>query len=198
MLAVWIQSFRSAFPGLSPRAALRLEELWQYTTELITELDRVADDLHPYYLDLLGLSFAIREGCREFTNKTGTPVECCCAEVGAENLDEQVVLAFFRVLQEALKNVAEHSQAKNVAVRLSQNSVELILQVSDDGVGFGETTTKAATGVGFIRMTERLRQIGGSLVVWSQPGGGTSIEVHAPLRGRERGVNDNRKLRLLL
>ena len=198
MLAVWIQSLSSSFPGLYPEKEFRLEQLWQYTTELLTELDQVADELYPSYLDLLGLRFAISEACRQFTKRTGIPVECNCTDIRAENLDKHVVLAFFRVLEEALANIARHSHAKNVAVKVSQNSMELILQLSDDGVGFDEATCKAATGVGFLRMKERLRQIGGSLAVWSQPGSGTSLEVHAPLKGSERADSDSRRLRLLI
>jgi len=197
MLAVWIQSFSSSFPGLSPQEEFRLEELWQYTTELLTELDRVADELYPSYLDLLGLRFAITEACRQFTKKTGIAVECNCTDIRAEHLDKHIVLAFFRVAEEALANIAKHSHAKNVGMKVSQNSMELVLQVSDDGVGFDEATSKAATGIGFLRIKERLRQIGGSLAVWSQPGCGTSIEVHAPLRMSERGATDSQRLRLL-
>lgn len=196
MLAVWIQSLNSTLPGLSPKVEFRLEELWQYTTELLTELDQVADELYPSYLDLLGLKFAVTETCRQFTRRTGIAIECGCTDIRAENLDRHIALAVFRVLEEALANIARHSHAKNAAVKVSQNSMELILQLSDDGVGFDETTCKAATGLGFLHMKERLRQIGGSLAVWSQPGCGTSIEVRGPLRGNERG--DSQRPRLLI
>jgi NarL family two-component system sensor histidine kinase LiaS len=81
-----------------------------------------------------------------------------------------------------LGNVAKHSHAINVSVELIGSSRELLLRVSDDGVGLQPEKSKLTTSLGFIRMEERLRSIGGELEVWSAPTRGTRIEGRAPLR----------------
>jgi two-component system, NarL family, sensor histidine kinase UhpB len=181
MMAVWIQTLRSSFPELPELAQTRFDELRQETTGILGELDRLADQLHPSALDLLGLSLAIQRRCREFSQESGFAVECICADETPEIPEKQVVLALFRVLEETLSNVAKHSQATTVTVRLSHSTAETILNISDNGVGFEPVRMKKTPGLGFVRMKERLGQVGGSLAVWSRHGRGTSVEARTPL-----------------
>jgi PAS domain S-box-containing protein len=181
LVAVEIQGLIPAFPELTPPAHMRLEELWRYTAEIVAEIVQVSHHLHPSILDLLGLPLAIQGFCREFSSRNRIPVECSCTHVLPANIGNEVALSFFRILQEALGNVAKHSHAGNVVVELIGNSRELLLCVSDDGVGVELQKTKVTTGQGFICMKERLRSIGGELAVWSTPTRGTRIEARAPL-----------------
>jgi len=181
MIAVWIQTLRSSFPELPELAQTRFDELRQETTGILGELDRLADQLHPSALELLGLSLAIQRRCREFSQESGFAVECICADETPEIPEKQVVLALFRVLEETLSNVAKHSQATTVTVRLSHSTAETILNISDNGVGFEPVRMKKTPGLGFVRMKERLGQVGGSLAVWSRHGRGTSVEARTPL-----------------
>jgi len=180
MMAVWIQTLRSSFPELPELAQTRFDELRQETTGILGELDRLADQLHPSALELLGLSLAIQRRCREFSQESGFAVECMCADDTPEIPENQVVLALFRVLEETLSNVAKHSQATAVTVRLSHSMTETVLNISDNGVGFEPIRMKKTPGLGFVSMKERLGQVGGSLAVWSQQGCGTSVEARTP------------------
>lgn len=182
LLAVRIQRLPLVFPELPPQAHTRLEDLWRDTAEIVEEIAQVSHQLHPSTLDLLGLPPAIRGLCREFASRNRIPVACICTDVLPENTEKEVALSFFRILQEALGNVAKHSHARNISVELIGSSKELLLRVSDDGVGFELKKTKLATALGFIRMQQRLRSIGGDLAVWSTPTRGTRIEARAPLR----------------
>jgi two-component system, NarL family, sensor histidine kinase UhpB len=179
LLAVEIQGLRPAFPEWTQPAHIRLEELWRYTAETIDDIVRVSHLLHPSELDWLGLPLAMRGFCREFASRNKISVECSCTDVV---LEKDVALSFFRVLQEGLGNVAKHSHASNVSVELIGSWRELLLRVSDDGLGFELDKTKVTTGFGFIRMRERLRSIGGELAVWSAPTRGTRIEARVRLR----------------
>jgi signal transduction histidine kinase len=181
LLAAWIQDLSLTSAELCPQTHTRLAELWRYTTGILVELDAISEHLHSTSLDLLGLTFAVQSLCREFQTQSGILVEWSCAKVGAEKLDDQLVLNLFRVLKEALDNVAKHSQATSCTVKLSHSSGEIVLQVSDNGVGFQPTELEAESGIGFMRMNERLFHIRGSLSVCSAPACGTSIEVRAPL-----------------
>jgi two-component system sensor histidine kinase UhpB len=182
LLAVGIQGLTPAFPELAQQTQMRIEDLWRYTEEIVAEIVQISQHLHPSTLDLLGLPLAIRGFCREFTSRNSIPVECGCTDVLPEKIEEEVALSFFRILQETLGNVAKHSDASNISVELIGSPRELLLRVSDNGVGFELQKTKVATGLGFIRMKERLRSIGGELAVWSTPTPGTRIEARAPLR----------------
>jgi signal transduction histidine kinase len=179
LLAVEIQGLHPAFPELTQQAHMRLEELWGDTAETVDDIVRLSHHLYPSELDLLGLPLAVRGFCREFASRNRVSVECSCTDVV---LERKVALSFFRVLQEVLGNVEKHSHASNVSVELIGRSRELLLRVSDDGVGLELERTKVTTGLGFIRMKERLRSIGGELAVWSAPTRGTRIEARVPLR----------------
>ena len=182
LLAVEIQGFTAAFPELTPPAHTRLEELWRYTAEIVEEIVQVSHHLYPSTLDLLGLPLAIQGFCREFSSRNRIPVECSCTPVLPENIGNEVEITFFRILQEALGNVAKHSHTGKVIVELIGDSRELLLCVSDNGIGVELQKTEVTTGPGFTCMMERLRSIGGELAVWSTPTGGTRIEARAPLK----------------
>jgi signal transduction histidine kinase len=182
LLAVEIQELGLAFPELTQQANIRLDELWRYAAETVDDIARVSHHLHPSNLDFLGLPLAIRGLCREFASRNRISVDCSCTDVVQEKIGKDVALPLFRVLQEALGNVAKPSHASNVSVELIGGSKELLLRVSDDGVGLQPEKTKVPSSLGFIRMKERLRSIGGELEVWSAPTRGTRIEARVPLR----------------
>jgi two-component system, NarL family, sensor histidine kinase UhpB len=182
LLAVGIQQLTPALPASPVQTHMHLEELWRYTSEIIAEIDQVSHQLHPATLDLLGLPLAIRGHCREFASRNGIPVECRCTDVLPEKVEKNVALIFFRILEEGLGNVAKHSRASSVGVELMGSTSKLLLRVSDNGVGFELQKTKVAPGLGFVRMKEQLRSIGGELTVWSAPTCGTRVEAQAPLK----------------
>ena len=184
LLVVSIQTLSSTFPQLSPPAAAQLEEIRQESSRILTELDRVSDELYPFILDLLGLPLAIQRLCRDFTIESGIPVDYISSDLPAEDIDQRCALALYRILEETLVNVVQHGRASKVAVHLDRDSTELRLRVSDNGVGFERQAIKATAGLGFLRMKERVRQVGGSLAVWSQQACGTFVEARAPLTDR--------------
>jgi signal transduction histidine kinase len=98
-------------------------------------------------------------------------------------LDADISLNFFRIAQEALRNVAKHSEAENVRVELMCSTSELSLRVSDDGVGFDCDSINDRDGLGVMSMQERMRSIGGILTIGSKPSQGTLLEARLPLRG---------------
>ncbi|HEY6372491.1 MAG TPA: PAS domain-containing protein [Candidatus Sulfotelmatobacter sp.] len=164
------------------QAQLRLEELWRNTAETVDDIIRVSQDLYPANLDVLGLPLAIRGLCREFASRHAIAVECSCTDVVPEKIGKDLARTFFRVLRDALGNVAKPGHAIHVSVELIASARELMLRVSDDGVGLHPGQTKVTTSFALIRMKERLRSIGGVLEVWSVPTRGTRIEGRAPLR----------------
>jgi signal transduction histidine kinase len=89
--------------------------------------------------------------------------------------------AVFRIVQEALTNVARHAQAKLLTVRGRMSNGELIVEVEDDGVGLAESKLASPRSLGFIGMRERAQAVGGRLVCTRLTTGGTVVAVHVPL-----------------
>jgi signal transduction histidine kinase len=96
-----------------------------------------------------------------------------------------LALCLYRILQEALRNVAKHAQTDRVRVSLlAVEGREVVLRIADSGVGFGLPSGRTGPGLGLASMRERARLVGGELHVTSSPGGGAMIEVRAPLPPR--------------
>jgi hypothetical protein len=180
LLAASIQDLSVTAPELCPETHMKVDELWRYTTGILTELDDISENLHPSSLDLLGFTVAVQSLCREFQTKSGILVECSCANLSLEKLDDQLVLTLFRVLREAL-DITRHSRATRCTIKISHTCDEIVFQVLDNGLGFEPIELAAGSGIGFIRINERLFHIGASLAVRSAPACGTSIEVRVPL-----------------
>ena len=91
-----------------------------------------------------------------------------------------VALCLYRVTQESLQNISKHSGAREACVTLTQANGDLRLLVSDTGVGFDMQQEQGTKGLGLISMQERVRLVGGTLLLESRPGTGTELEVRAP------------------
>jgi len=143
-------------------------------------VSRLSHKLHSSELEYLGMSVAITKLCREFSEQYAIKMECCCTDIPA-NLDNQVALGFLRIVQEALHNIAKHSHAKDVQVKVTGATEELCLFVRDNGVGFDLRETRAAAGLGLISMRERMHLLGGEFAIESTPGVGTTIRARVPI-----------------
>ena len=136
-------------------------------------------NLHPPQLEELGLYAALRGHCRQQAAAAGWIMHFEAPE-GGERPHRDVEIACFRVVQEALTNVAQHASATQVWVSLHRSDAELHLRVRDNGVGFdvaGVREGAGHTGLGLTAMAERVRQVAGEMEIKSEPGSGTEIEV---------------------
>jgi PAS domain S-box-containing protein len=167
-----------------PDAQLKAElgDLWTLTDDIASDIQQLSHRLHPSKLHYLGLATAVRDLCLQFSRQHGTEVECNVSNL-PNDLDDTVSLSLFRTIQESLRNVAKHSQARHVKVELSRNSTHIKLRISDDGVGFDLDklgNNGAHKGLGLISMRERLRSAGGELSICSRPSLGTQVEGRVP------------------
>jgi PAS domain S-box-containing protein len=157
-----------------------MAELSAKLKEIGTQVSRLSHQLHSSELEFLGLAVAVKSLCREFSEQYRINVECACNDIPQE-LDNDIALCFLRVVQEALHNVAKHSQASAVIVKMMATRDELILNISDDGVGFEMHDMRKSAGLGMVSMRERMHLIGGEFVIVSKPGSGTAIQARAAL-----------------
>jgi len=157
-----------------------LHEMWRLTNEIAADIQHMSHRLHPSKLQYLGLASTVRDLCREVAQQHKIEVDCVVSGL-PENLDENVSLNLFRTVQESLRNVVKHSQARHVKVELTSQSKMLYLRVSDDGVGFNPDLPQLNYGLGLVSMRERLRSVGGDFSIWSKPSLGTLVEGNVPV-----------------
>ena len=159
----------------------RLQERIIEVTHVTRQLSH---DLHPAVLQHAGLVAALRGHCAEFGAQHGIKVTLSAAD-GLDGLPQDVALCLYRITQEALRNIAAHSDARTARVDLSPGAGGLELIISDDGHGFDLVEARRQGGVGLISVDERVRLIGGSLAIETQPRRGTELRVCVPIRGAE-------------
>jgi signal transduction histidine kinase len=140
--------------------------------------------LHPAALDDLGLPAVIEAALRGLARRHN--IRARLHQVGfSERPPREVELAAYRIVQEALTNVARHAQATECNVRLTQLSDRLLVEVEDNGVGFIDDTDRpiVARGLGLVSVRERAVRLGGTFNVLSAPGEGTRVIVSLPEQG---------------
>ena len=177
-----IQMLRAGQPvsGHPDKRHADLTELAGKLDAITHKVSRLSHGLHSSALEFLGLAAAVQSHCLECSQQLRIPIDCQCDRV-QKKLDGNMALSFLRVVQEALHNVAKHSRAKNITVRLNGSDHQLSLEIRDDGVGFDMETARLAAGLGLISMRERIHLIGGKFEIVSSPGNGTRIAAHAPI-----------------
>lgn len=147
---------------------------------LSNDVRRIAYELHPSALDHLGLAVALRSYIREFNAREGIPVHFTPRKMPAR-VPAEVASTLYRIVQEALRNVAKHAGKASVSIALTGGSNRLSLSVRDNGVGFDVDSVREKGGLGLISMQERARLIHGDFFLETLPGRGATITVHAPL-----------------
>jgi len=176
-----------SLPGeiaLSATDAAKIVKVGGFLSNAISEIRRVSQNLMPSELVDLGLEPALRTLCREFKERAGVQVTLK-AGPALPDIAPELALALFRIAQEALNNVGKHSRATLAAVILSRKGKEILLSVSDNGIGFapGGSRQQAGSGIGLGSMRERAELAGGSIELHSTPGAGTTLDVRVPLSG---------------
>jgi signal transduction histidine kinase len=145
---------------------------------LSTDVQDLSRRLHSSRLNILGLEAAARQLCRELSDRL--TVDIRFQSMGAvRTLPEDMSVALYRVLQEALQNAIKHSGSQRIDVWLRDSGREIALTVRDSGVGF--EPNKALNGLGLISMRERLKAVDGELTIDARPGVGTAIRTRVPL-----------------
>jgi ligand-binding sensor domain-containing protein/signal transduction histidine kinase len=147
--------------------------------EVIQELTFLIQEMYPMALKEKGLATTLREYVFEWENRNGVMINLDIQN--ARRMPLETEQAMYRMIQEALANVARHSQADQVNVSLVYNSESIALTVEDNGLGFNSNHRSGGMGLRIIK--ERAETIGGQASVESALGHGTKIVITAPLNG---------------
>jgi signal transduction histidine kinase len=146
----------------------------------ITSLRRIATNLRPRALDEGGLYFALQGLREDFTLRHGIACELLADEAELR-LDDQASTAIFRIIQEALTNIARHAGASLVTMNLYRINSELLITIRDDGRGISEEDMEKAESLGLVGMRERVWGLHGAITISADEPPGTRIDIVLPL-----------------
>jgi PAS domain S-box-containing protein len=156
----------------------RVQELRKEAADISNDVQALSHELHSSKLEYLGVVAGMKGWCKEFAERQ--KIEVDFKTDVAHPLPFEIGLCLFRVLQEALHNAVKHSGVKQVDVQLAESANEVLLTVSDSGIGFDVEATKQGRGLGLTSMQERVRLVNGTITVESKLRGGTTIHVRVP------------------
>ena len=164
---------------LSEQSRARLRMFSVEAGEIASAVSSLAHGLHPAKLYALGLVAAIRTLCDQASQSLGLHIAFTHGPLPSP-VDSTVSLCLYRIAQEALHNVVQHSRARDASVSLTGDEQHIALQITDSGVGF-DPEHGPYRGLGLVSMRERVAFLGGQLAIDAAPGRGTQIAVHIPL-----------------
>jgi signal transduction histidine kinase len=179
-----VETLEQKLPVDSDDVKRRLLTIRDQVVTLSNDIRRIAYELHPSTLDHLGLAVALRSVSREFAQREGADIHFTARKVPSK-IPMEVASTLYRVVQEALRNVAKHAGKTSVAVTLSGRKETLCLSIQDNGTGFDHTAKLRKGGLGLISMQERVRLVKGEFSLKTRPGGGVLITIQVPLKQKE-------------
>jgi PAS domain S-box-containing protein len=169
-------------------AVNRAKSMQSLLDSTVASVRRIATELRPLMLDDLGLVPTIEWLAHDFSQRTGIAVEL---DLPAADFDvgPEVATAVFRVLQESLTNAARHAAASQIRVALSDVQTAVELRVQDNGRGFTPSASGGTKTLGLIGMRERCAMLGGTFILESAPGAGTSIAMTIPRQSESEAAH---------
>ncbi len=159
---------------------VKIEEMKQNIDQTIKSIQKISLELRPGLLDDLGLVYAIKWQCKQFSSRSGIK---SAVKISSEDLivDETISVELFRILQEVLTNVSRHSNASKVKVTLQEKKNILELKIVDNGIGITEKKIDDANSLGLIGIHERVNSINGTILIKGKKNIGTEISVKVKL-----------------
>ncbi|MBI2997093.1 MAG: GAF domain-containing protein [Deltaproteobacteria bacterium] len=181
MVGLKVLEATTSFQEVREKAA----ELRALSREILRDVHELAFQLRPSLLDHLGLPVAIQRLTEDYTQKMGLHIDLQISGFEESRVPSTTEIALYRLIQEALTNVAKHAEAKNVSVILRRGDSKVLAIVEDNGKGFHAAEIMASTSedkkMGLFGMEERAALIGGKLTIESTPGNGTTVFVEVPV-----------------
>jgi PAS domain S-box-containing protein len=181
-----LEMFERRLPSRLEEVRVGLMETSTLLVHTLENLRRLSHDLRPAMLDDLGLIPTLRWYTESSAKRLGIPITFKAVNL-KKRLTFEKETVIYRVVQEALTNIAKYAKAKAVSISLTKKNARLITTVEDNGKGFNlETSIMGryhSQGVGILGMNERVKNLGGIFHIESKRGEGTRISVELPLTG---------------
>jgi len=168
--------------GMTAESLRLMNGMEQNLLTAISSLRRIATNLRPRALDEGGLYFALRGLRDDFVERYGIPTTLLADEAELR-LDDSASTAIFRMMQEALTNIARHAEATSVTMNLFRSDGDLLITIRDDGRGIRPEDMEKAESLGLIGMRERVWAMNGEISITSDEPPGTRIDIVVPVSG---------------
>ena len=156
-----------------------IDGLSAHVEETMEEVSRISKELNPSWVVDVGFSKALRLYLETFSTKTGIQVSSALPD-NLSFKDPQFDIHLYRITQEALTNIAKHSDATKIEISLEFRDSHVHFSISDNGKGFDESSDDRKRGLGLIGMRERATILGGRVSIKSFPGQGTTVKMEIP------------------
>lgn len=168
-----------------PSLRERLQTLKQLAEEISSHLHHIAWELRPPALDELGLMAALERLTEEWSKRFNIPCEFIADGSVNGEIQPEITIGIFRIVQEALTNIAKHAKASHARVSVQRDDSELVVTVEDNGVGFKVKDIMKHPDenkrLGLLGMMERAAMLSGTLTIDSKPGKGTKVQLRIPI-----------------
>jgi len=178
LLSIGLEQLQNRFSPETENERSLIAGLLRDTQNLASDLHDLSYQLHSSALRQLGLEVALKGFCRNIGRQHQISIELHSENVGG--LSKEVELCLFRVAQEAVNNAVRHGNAKQVDIHLQKQGDVVRMRVTDTGIGFDPAAS--GDGLGLVSMRERLRLLGGQLMLKSEVGKGTEVTAELPFR----------------
>lgn len=178
-LIIGLQNLEEHIDGLSIRS--QIEAIKEETVKTLDEVHALAVQLRPAVLDDLGLEAALKRLVEYWQARNSVSVDLL-VHIGKDRLTREIETTLYRIIQEALTNVARHAQATSVSILIEQRNEKIIAIIEDNGIGFDAQETLFSGRLGLLGMQERAELVKGKFTVESNLQRGTSIFVTIPMQ----------------
>lgn len=160
--------------------AVEFEEIGQSALEALDEVQEIMNNLHPHYLERLGLTKAIKSMLLKVSDVLEIKSEIDSIDDLFPKTSE---INVYRIVQESVNNIIKHSDAAEAEIKVEKIENEVIISIKDDGRGFDTGNVKPhGSGLGLVGLRERTNMLGGSILIISSVGNGTEIKINLPVK----------------
>jgi two-component system NarL family sensor kinase len=156
------------------------------TQKIITEASQKIRDLSHTLVSSVLLKFGLNFAVRDIAEKYSNSEICLDTEIeGLRRYDQRFEIKTYNIIQEFVNNILKHSKASNAVIKLEEKDGQILVQVSDDGIGFDQTKIAIKDGLGINQIEARIHMMKGKLSITSYKGEGTQIKVELPIQEKE-------------
>lgn len=159
----------------------KMEKIKDYFEQTIEDIRRMSNDLAPSVLDEFGLTTALKNLCRNFSQPAGIPVQFKTSGTSMQ-MPNKAKIYIYRICQEALTNAVKHARASRIEVKLEFENQTVKLEIKDNGKGFDAESSDHISGNGLNNLQERAQILNGFIQIISAPGTGTRIRFECKIK----------------
>lgn len=184
-LGVMLSSVQNQFSRIGDRLGNYKEaEVFDQTNSMLSEacqeVRKIAHNMMPGTLLKLGLVSALKDLCLNTSESHDFSVDFQCFGLD-HRLSEVAEVTLYRMVQEALRNISKHAQARQVIVQLMKADEQVMITIEDDGVGFDVDKAISENGMGLKNFQSRVQYLNGNVTIQSEKGKGTCIQIEVPI-----------------